>query len=435
MAVDGRKRGEILTAFDQAAIGAALDYLCDVAAIQDSFFGALNTVPRISAIDQAASAVRDSLFRTICNREPPPPPPGLGPNEAQCPILYQIDYTGYEILREEPRRVSNRTDAVWGPIRGFRYAPNAGGFPNLTFEVLCHGRDSVRNPTAVWIQIFASIFDPPRIRSLYVQVDQITPLNGAPDDCGPPTRPLPPFLPGADRSPVSINYVDASGNSVTLAGFAALGAAFVDADLNISFPVSLTLSPSFSLSPSATFNLDVNFHLGGKPPTVSPPYPTPPLPRNPSSPNDRTPLPRNPWAPRLPSGPDASEPEPDPTTPPPPPGLPDDPPRTPPKRRTIIAALVTVTSLPRRLESSVIFQGDNPDVYVPDLGLISFRISAGNGVTGWTEDIRVKNRRQFIPCPWPQGALEVKGTPRGDIQFTISPVYGSVVAPELSPIA
>lgn len=415
--------------YQSALIESALAFLCDVAAVQDSFFGSLRTIPRITQVDQAASAIRDTLFRSVCNREPPPPPPGLGPNEAQCSLVYQIFFTGYEILREEPTRVSNRSDAVWGPINSFRYATTPGGEPNFQFEVLCRGRGSAPTPAPVWEVLFTSIFSRPRAVSMYVQVDSISPLNGQPDNCGPPTRPLPPFLPGADRRPVVIPYIDASGNQVNLVGFAALGAAFVDADLNISFPVSFNLRPSFSLNPSASFNIDVNFNLGGKPPVVSPPYEPGPLPRNPTSPTDRTPLPRNPWQPRLPSGPDDSEPEPDPTTPAPPPGIPDDPPRTPPTRRAIIGAIVTTTSIPSGSSPSVVFQGDNPDVYVPDLGLISFRISAGNGVTGWTEDIRIKNRRQFVPCPWPQGAVEVKGTPRGDIQFIVSPVYGSVTSP------
>ena len=78
------------------------------------------------------------------------------------------------------------------------------------------------------------------------------------------------------------------------------------------------------------------------------------------------------------------------------------------------------------------FQDGNPKVGVPDYGLINFQVQVG-GATGWTEDIRVKNARQIILCPWVDGAIGVSGTPRGANEFTITPIYTQITFPAQYP--
>jgi hypothetical protein len=116
------------------------------------------------------------------------------------------------------------------------------------------------------------------------------------------------------------------------------------------------------------------------------------------------------------TGTDPSDPIPDPPS--------DDPPTEEPEEQpeeVIRAVLVTVTQPDST--SSIITQEDTPDVYVPDLGLISFRCRVSDSASGWTPDIRVKNLRCFIPCPYDGGAFEVKGTPRVGVEWTLTPVF------------
>lgn len=124
------------------------------------------------------------------------------------------------------------------------------------------------------------------------------------------------------------------------------------------------------------------------------------------------------------SGTDPSEPPPDPPEDDPtleePPEQPD---------RVIRAALVTVTN-PGSGATQVAGIAPDPANYFGDLGLIKFRIKADGAATGFTNSIRVQNRRAFIPCPWDGGALEIVGTPRPGVAWTITPVYDVGSLPE-----
>lgn len=121
--------------------------------------------------------------------------------------------------------------------------------------------------------------------------------------------------------------------------------------------------------------------------------------------------------------PDPGDTDTDPANPAPPPP-PDDPAVEEPEEEpeeVIRAVLVTVTNI--ESSSSLITQEDTPDVYVPDLGLVSFRCRVSDGASGWTPDIRVKNVRCFVPCPYDGGAIDVQGTPRIGVAWTLTPVY------------
>lgn len=90
-------------------------------------------------------------------------------------------------------------------------------------------------------------------------------------------------------------------------------------------------------------------------------------------------------------------------------------------RRVIVAVLVTVTSIPSSV--SRLYQGDNPMVGLPDLGIVQFLCRVGTKDFGWTGDIRVKNERHLIPCPIETGAIRVAGTPRTGVNWTLTPLY------------
>lgn len=93
--------------------------------------------------------------------------------------------------------------------------------------------------------------------------------------------------------------------------------------------------------------------------------------------------------------------------------------------RRIIGVVVTTTQIEGTPVTEIYQDGGNPDVFAPDLGLVSFAIAAGDTLGGWTADQRVKNSRTYIPCPAPQGANDVKGTPRSGVTWTLTPVYGA----------
>lgn len=96
-----------------------------------------------------------------------------------------------------------------------------------------------------------------------------------------------------------------------------------------------------------------------------------------------------------------------------------------PANRIIRAAIVTVRELEISRGLTVLGQDDNPDIIIPAAGYIQFKI-ASSGTQAWTSDIPVKNIRNFIPCPWEYGAIDVRGTPREGVQWTITPVYSKL---------
>lgn len=91
------------------------------------------------------------------------------------------------------------------------------------------------------------------------------------------------------------------------------------------------------------------------------------------------------------------------------------------ERRVIIGAIATATSVSDRVD--FLPQGGNPDVGIPNLGLVSFYVSTPNG-TAWTADIPVKNVRTYIPCPVTSGAVDVAGTARTGILLDVQPIWG-----------
>jgi hypothetical protein len=109
------------------------------------------------------------------------------------------------------------------------------------------------------------------------------------------------------------------------------------------------------------------------------------------------------------------------------PDIPDFPPLEPPYNTAglIVGAVVTTEEINQNLiRGTVINQDSNPNVYGPRLGSINFFVKTPRGY-GWTKDIDVKNRRQYIPCGTNFGAVEVKGTAGPGVTWRIDPVYAT----------
>ena len=171
------------------------------------------------------------------------------------------------------------------------------------------------------------------------------------------------------------------------------------AEFNV--PVTFTFSPNFSFSPQFKFDTRVDFNLNTGDFVVTPQLPHP-------------------------VDFDFDVDFGDGQLPPPPPDVPnpEEPPPKPEIEPVIRGVVVTTLSVANGLNIGVLNQGDNPDVYFPDLGLVSFLIRTRYGGSAWTTDIKVKNKRQFIECPWTGGAISVRATPRAGVQFDVKAVYG-----------
>lgn len=65
--------------------------------------------------------------------------------------------------------------------------------------------------------------------------------------------------------------------------------------------------------------------------------------------------------------------------------------------------------------------GDNPDIYVPGLGNVSFLVVV-DGKEVWSKEYPVKNKQQFIEWDGALDAHWVAGTPRPGVSFTVTPV-------------
>lgn len=355
------------------------------------------------------------LERLYCPRDPYDEPYRPAP----CPIEYGVTVTWQITGHPNPAFNTNyeRFGRVYGPIGAATWArqdvDGPGGrevyFISLThngFVVPAVGQIPTRQP---WSGP-GEFHELARLVILGVDAVPIDPT--ADNSCLSDRRDIP-YDPADYTYDVDINY-DIDSTNVIIPFVAVVGLLYVDADFNLKMPVTFNLRPTVNLSPSFNFSFDASLNLTtgdteinwyqdrepGEPPAPLPPSAQPPAP----SPNN----------PQPPSPPDVPNPEPDPADPD--------------GERVIIAAIVTTTAFEFSETTGVIYQGDNPDIYIPTMGYISFGISAATGGRGWTTDIPVKNKQAYIPCPVLSGASSVKGTPKAGVTWTITPVYGLPIA-------
>lgn len=226
----------------------------------------------------------------------------------------------------------------------------------------------------------------------------ITRTDGLPDLCGDPPRMPPPLRPGDNVFPTNITYNNENNIEVTVPVNLTFGFPRVNIKGEINMPVNVKVDLDIPIN----FNGDVNFNTGNFTIRVAPPG------GNPAGDDDDPPT-------TTPPGDDPVPPD----VPIPPEEPPTDDPLV--RKRKIIKAVV-VTVVETDTEASIIFQGDNPDIYVPALGYVQFFIRVGT-TGGWTSDIPIKNKRNFIPCPWVLGATDVRASPRNNGQLTLRPIY------------
>lgn len=330
-----------------------------------------------------------TAYRMLCNDEPPepPPPPFTG---GQCPKKY---YVGYSVTYDSDTASGNQPDTVnsstfvWGPIQGFYMnTPNNGNFSVVAKETAFGPQKT--------IVLYTGGADAGGIISYEIQ--GIFTADGSPDDCGNP----PPVIPPPDSPSTTTNTSYETNNNVSVTVPINLTYAPVNIDvngeLNIPVRVNIPVDADVNFNANLSFNTgDITFNFGDS--NYSPGSKSSPSCYD--SPSDTPDVP--PDVPVDVPSPDPDDPEPE-------------------TIRLLRAAIVTVNVVPDGITE--IFQDDNPNVFIPRLGNVQFLIRVGNRLA-WTEEIAIKNKRQFVVCPWEGGAIDVRGTPQPNVVWNIAPVY------------
>lgn len=340
----------------------------------------------IGAIPRATGR---TAYRMLCNREPPPEPEPLY-RGGQCPVNYffRVDFE---------QNVGSSSDN-WQPA----VATNIGGFavPGALGDFYMDGLTQkwrTADPSNPIIIGGGNPTKPADKQVRNIQVTQLYRADGLPDNCGDPPPPPPP-PPDPPSTSTNTSYETNNNTSVSIP----VNLVYAPVNVNLNGHLSIPVRVNIPVDANVTFNANVDFNTGDiefnfNDSNYSPGSKNPPSSYD--SPSD-TPDPP-PDVPIDIPPPDPTDPEPD-------------------TIRLLRAAIVTVNIVPDGITE--IFQEDNPNVFVPRLGNVQFLIRVGNRLA-WTEEIAIKNKRQFVVCPWEGGAIDVRGTPQPNVVWNISPVY------------
>ncbi|MGL5936592.1 MAG: hypothetical protein ACRCZI_13340, partial [Cetobacterium sp.] len=307
------------------------------------------------------------LYSKYCDLPPPPlsEPPFTG---GQCEFCYvlAVTYTisGSPVSSQNGTYVYN--DQKFGPIEGVSLrevvVPADPGTNALFADVVCHGSCSApRSPSLVVQEAFINAIHPDGTATITNVT--VTPVEGV-DNCGS-IEPVPPPRPPEDRTfPINFNFTYNDGTDFNIIGNAFFGFAYFDNDFNVNVPLKFVLNNNVNFT--GNFNLElgtINLNFGDDEDVFYRPAP----PGNPTTDPSDKPPPTNvpppqdfdpPFTPN--DDPDEDDPE----------DFPDDEPKKKPTVRRIIGVLVDTFVVGRF--PTEIGQLSNPDVYVPDLGLVNF---------------------------------------------------------------
>ena len=408
-----------MASFTEAVSSAAKSGICQVMRLGDTAtaYFLLKRLVTWQELDERSlqdNTLYNQLYRWACNVEPPSNPvQSSSPFQGgQCPVVYRPKYT---IVQRDVNGNVTRTDTdpgatkIWGeirkPVRAFLangtgsqvvveyWGYGSGLAPRATEDGVSYTQIAPYNPNTASVEV---------IDISYIRDD------GQPDDCGnPPSTIVQPPDNWNVYSP-TITYTTNNNVDVSVPLTFVYGFAYIDVNANLTIPFTLKLSPTFNfkgtinmntgdvhvdLFPSVTNNNGdtvYNFPSDNRVYTTNNNYHItnqPPPPPNGSGSNDSN-LPPNPQSQRILKG-----------------------------------VIVTVTQNTGGKQTRL-FQTSNPDIWVPNLGFVQFKIQA-DGVEAWTADQPVKSLRSFIPCQWEGGAVDVRGTPQPGIQWALTPVYAA----------
>lgn len=364
----------------------------------------------------SSRGVADGLMRTLCGApptpsgEPPtvsptPPPPQTPFSGGQCVcdnyrvrVRFQDGSSGSDVIRTE----SN----LKGPIISVNKVPLRNGAGEIVaFEAeVVHGSEECGG-----VQVRRYDNGIPTVdNSGTATIVEIINLTNPGEQCGDP-EPEAPDVPDAPIPPtIPPSTFDPGDGGPPIVYRPEFGI-----DIGIGGP---TLNIGVDFGDTGDIDIEFNVDIGGTEiiyPTVParccPPGALQPQPPD-VAPNPRTPRPVNP-----PGVPPDDEDGDEPTT-------------------VFRAVIVTASNIDT--PATAIFAADGgPTVYAPRLGTLQFKIAAAGDVTGWTEDIDIKNGNQYIEVPAQQGAVNVKVFPFGTTQFSVVRLYQQIDAPlgEISP--
>lgn len=387
-----------MATYREGASNAIRESWCQMAAPAAVFHGYVNQFLRDVGVGQPPYTF-NNLYRSFCSREPPLPAEDIYP-QGQCPVHYGVSIT-YQVSNNGGASFTTETQGLaCSPTGAGVYG--ALGTPYLRtlsggFDWAIDGYDSTGTPT-VWgltTTYNSSIFTPGEIISY-----DIVRCDEQPDDCGTPEPEPPP--PNYWIQPITFTYTDASTDvDINVIGDVNFSVPYYDINGEVNVDARIVFE-----DPTLEIEVEANFTINLDRDTINP-APSPDMgkdgrkgknpDKNPTPEPDETPEPDD----------DLPEPE---------------PPPNPDSVRVIVGCIVYVDA-GQTGQATQIFQDDNPDIYAPSLGEISFRCLVNGTQSVWTNDIPVKNRAALIPCPWYQGAVEVKGTPRAGVSFKVIPVY------------
>lgn len=317
--------------------------------------------------------------RSICDRpEPLPsePPPFSG---GQCPGVeylitfrrrtYPVRGDGQCIVSESTLRSASGIGPVsLGPLE----VTDLGDRLNYQQQwVFADGNDAGLGLSQLPECPAPSLFD--------ISVSRV---DGQPDDCGNPTPDIPPFPTEGQPLPITITYEDNDNVTVIETGDLTIFAPVVVAPVTIVAPVRVNL-PDVTFDGTLTLAPEFDIQIG-------------------------------------PSGIDDS-----PGTTPgnPPPENPDTSPTTPDddSGRNLIGAVVSVSNAGDS-KATRIGQDGSPDLFVPRLGLLTFR-TRNSGAMGWTKGVDIQYTRQYVPVPDNTFAVTAEFQPNPNVSGTVTLVY------------
>lgn len=364
--------------------------ICAALAFQENWYNFASRVspyPGATFIANLAREYFGGAYRMLCNEEPPPEPapPFTG---GQCNSVYSIVVDIYACV----------PSGGCGLDPGYGIGSYQGPISSIVGDFLAGSGWGVTVGTATGPARFnISSAGPSAYTTWRVENAYLTRAGGLPDNCGDPPTPVPPGSPDYNVSTDTFTYTDNSGVDIDVDINLRFGSPTITPTGQLNIPIRVDIG-ELGISFGGNVNMndgDVTYNFNNQNYSRN----GTPTPDAFESPDDTPEVP--------PSVPEPSFP----------PSIEDDDDET---QRIIRACIVTSSYSNGSLTQ--IGQGDNPDIFAPNLGCINFYCAIGSRVA-WTEDIPVKNLRQIIQCPFDGGAIEVKGTPRPGVTWTITPVY------------
>lgn len=371
--------------------------------IRNAWCNALNTGynfldalpdPIVNSGDVPIARANRALYRMFCNREPPPPipPPFTGGQCAGVQYDVQCNYsftagggavintyvqgTVYGAVYPGGVTITQTASSTWA-MKYYCGQPPGTPYLNLGTTGALATANEIKSSATLQV---------------------LRRHDYAPDTCGDPPPVILPPTPGYNHPTINFTYTNNSSVDVSISANLTFAPSVLNNYGDVTVPIRVSLLSDNTII-GGTINLntgDINLNFGNR--NYSPSDRG--TPDTYDSPTDTPNIPPDVPVPVTPPSPDSTSTD---TT------------------RLLRACIVTVTNLSQSA-STIIYQDDNPDIFVPNLGYVQFLIAIGNKLA-WTEDIPVKNKRHFITCPWEGGALQVRGTPRAGVTWAISPVY------------